>query len=109
MSKTKSINVMGVPYKIFFDSTDSRLEYANADAITDSTTKEIHVAKFEDSPNSVANLQTYSQKVLYHEVLHAFLYESGLDSNSDWARNEEIIDWFALQHEKIDSALSQTK
>lgn len=43
---------------------------------------------------------------LKHEIIHAFLYECGLDRNSmsyqgSWATNEEMVDWFALQYEKI--------
>lgn len=45
-------------------------------------------------------------ETLRHEIVHAFLYESGLDSsssevNGSWARSEEIVDWFALQGPKI--------
>ncbi len=42
---------------------------------------------------------------LRHEIVHAFLGESGLSANSNesdaWARNEEMVDWFALQGPKI--------
>ena len=38
-------------------------------------------------------------------IIHAFLLESGLDSNSNsadsWAVNEEMVDWFAIQSPKI--------
>ena len=53
----KKVSIMGVQYKVFFNSNDSRLEYADADGITDSTTKEIHIAQFENCPNSISNLQ----------------------------------------------------
>lgn len=49
----------------------------------------------------------YKEKeVLRHEIIHAFLYESGLHSNSNadcgqWALNEEMIDWFAIQFPKL--------
>lgn len=40
-----------------------------------------------------------------NEILHAFLYESGLRENSRgctaWAENEEMVDWFAIQIPKI--------
>ena len=46
--------------------------------------------------------------ILRHEILHSFLYESGLDANSfelndgdAWALNEEMVDWFAIQSPKI--------
>lgn len=43
---------------------------------------------------------------LRHEVIHAFLNESGLQDSSarievGWARNEEMVDWFAIQSPKI--------
>ena len=38
--------------------------------------------------------------------MHAFLNESGLQSaanacDGSWARNEEMVDWFAIQSPKI--------
>lgn len=40
-----------------------------------------------------------------HEILHAFLFESGLSENAGfsgcWATNEEMVDWFAIQSTKI--------
>ena len=46
------------------------------------------------------------KEILRHEILHAFLFESGLNDSSlildsAWARNEEMIDWFAIQSPKI--------
>lgn len=49
----------------------------------------------------------YEKLTMRHEILHAFLYESGLDAssldpgNGGWARNDEMIDWFAAQFPKI--------
>ena len=36
-----------------------------------------------------------------HEIIHAFLCESGLAENSDWATNEELVDWIAIQAPKL--------
>lgn len=49
----------------------------------------------------VENLQEFEKKVLRHEVIHAFLGESGLRNNSYWAENEEMVDWLAIQAPKI--------
>lgn len=50
--------------------------------------------------------------ILRHEIVHAFLSESGLASNSSesdaWAKNEEMVDWFALQGPKIYKAWQET-
>ena len=45
--------------------------------------------------------------MLRHEIVHAFLYESGLDVSSEWARNEEIVDWIALQTPKLQKAFEE--
>ena len=48
---------------------------------------------------------------LRHEVIHAFLYESGLWGSStsveSWATNEEMVDWFALQVPKMIKVFEQ--
>lgn len=42
---------------------------------------------------------------LRHEIIHVFLYESGIFGSStgvdSWAMNEEMVDWIALQFPKI--------
>ena len=54
---------------------------------------------------SLKNLKAYEHKVLRHEIIHAFLDQSGLACNSDWAKNEEMIDFFAMQFPKIMEAM----
>lgn len=46
------------------------------------------------------------KETLRHEIVHAFLNESGLSSstsgvNGPWAKHEEMVDWFAIQGPKI--------
>lgn len=48
----------------------------------------------------------YLKYLLRHELIHAFLYESGLNNSAEkyrlpWTRNEEMVDWIALQSKKI--------
>jgi len=49
------------------------------------------------------NMQDYKNKVIRHELVHAFLFESGLAGNS-WASNEEIVDWIAYMFPKMKAA-----
>ena len=57
------------------------------------------------------DLVAYQKKVLRHEIVHAFLYESGLWQNAYgskcWAKNEEMIDWMAIQIPKIQRAYKE--
>lgn len=54
-------------------------------------------------------IEEFEKKVLRHEIVHAFLFESGIDSSSEWARNEEIVDWIALQFPKLLDAFKETE
>ena len=53
-----------------------------------------------------------TKETLRHEIIHAFLFESGLQSSSavletGWACNEEMIDYFAIQSPKIFEAFKE--
>ena len=82
-------------------SEDSLLE--NCDGYCDWTVREIVVEREQNG--TLGNMETYIRKVLRHEIVHAFLFESGLYEASlpveSWAKNEEMIDWIARQGQKI--------
>lgn len=93
MRENKTVTILGEEWNLVFNEDNP--EFAHADGFTDTWSRTIHV-----NPNSLnENL------VLRHELIHAFLSESGLDVNSNpaenWATNEEMIDWFAKQAPKI--------
>lgn len=95
------VNILGTEYTIITEAKES--EYStleDCDGYTDSSIKQIVVRKMESYKGSLEDLKMYERKVLRHEIVHAFLYESGLDSNC-WAKNEEIVDWIAIQVEKM--------
>lgn len=65
------------------------------------------------SVDSIQDLESYENKVIRHEIIHAFLYESGIWVNSNdveqWSMNEEMVDWIAIQFPKIYEAYKQAK
>ncbi|MBR4208648.1 MAG: hypothetical protein IKQ96_00335 [Lachnospiraceae bacterium] len=78
----------------------------DADGYCDPTVKQCVISSFEEEmglPGCKKNLWVHQEKVIRHELVHAFLYESGLSENS-WAGNEEIVDWIAAQFPKLDGA-----
>jgi hypothetical protein len=97
----KIVNILGTPYKITFTDPEKDPKLMGSNGYCDSSTKEINVDDFEPDINTVNNPNVFKRKVVRHEIIHAFLNESGLDNSSDWARNEEMIDFFAIQFEKI--------
>lgn len=102
------VNILGTEYEIInVEETNDNLEkyplLKDSSGYTDITTKQIYILRYKQSEDTFTNLDVLYRKTLRHELVHAFLYESGLfnNSNSDWARNEEVVDWIAIQFEKM--------
>jgi hypothetical protein len=102
----KTINIMGSKYTIYYkvkESKDPALK--NVLGFMDSSNRSIYIKLIEPDEKNLKDLEQTYRETLRHEIIHAFLYESGLDSSSggtsSWARNEEMIDWIAIQYPKI--------
>lgn len=102
----KEINVLGTKYTVEFKSVSEDPLFEKCDGYCDWTTKRIVVER--EAEGTLGNMVSYIQKVLRHEIVHAFLFESGLaecsKSADSWALNEEMVDWFARQGVKIHAA-----
>ena len=87
------------------------MKITTADGYVDFSTKRITVGVFEYSTDSVRDLETYTRKVMRHEIVHAFLRESGIWNNShstkSWATDEELTDWIAIQSPKLHRAFKE--
>lgn len=96
------VKILGMEYEIVKNaSTEEYPKLKRMDGYVDFSVKKIVVADFELDDDSVESLEWYKNKVLRHEIVHAFVHESGLSENCDWARNEEMTDWIAIQFEKM--------
>lgn len=99
------LNVLGTIYTIeIIADGDYRVD-KEADGWVDYSNKTIYTYNFPQSLDSLHDLVYYQQRVLRHEIIHAFLYESGLWQDSygskSWAKNEEMVDWIAIQSPKL--------
>lgn len=105
------IDILGTEYTLTVGAEDKRLgEYC--DGLCDDTTKELLVKSYKDDrddPTSKKNLDIQVKKNMRHEIIHAFLFESGLAENSPWAQNEEMVDFFAIQFPKIMKVIQQVE
>ena len=78
------------------EAEDPRLEGVNG--FTDWTTRTICLEK--NIHGNLGSMETYMNKVIRHEVVHAFMFESGLGDSfehKDYGQEETIVDWFAFQ------------
>lgn len=102
--ESKKINILGAAYMLTITSKSQDVRLKDADGICDETVKELLVdnySGFEDDPTCKKNLAVQIRKNKRHEIIHAFLFESGLAENSSWAQNEEMVDFFAIQFPKL--------
>ena len=102
------IDVLGTTYNIIYRTKWQDLKLEKIDAYCDYSTKTIVCIKRTEKDKDVmdlADLKFIDKRILRHEIIHAFIYESGLWCNSYgvscWAENEEMTDWFAIQSPKI--------
>ena len=106
----KIIDVLGTNYTVLKTSESECIPLTECDGFCDQYSKEIVVDTMEKAKNDVMcvrDLKEFQNKVLRHEIIHAFIGESGLRTSSSWAENEEIVDWFAIQFHKIASAFRE--
>lgn len=96
------VKILGTEYEIIKNaSVEEYPKLKKFDGYTDQSIKQIVIPEFVKDDMSEEDLEYYTKKVIRHEIVHAFMYESGLDSNCEYARNEELIDWIAIQFEKM--------
>lgn len=103
------IDILGTEYTIEYKDIllDNKLD--ELEGYTDLYKKHIVIGNIEDRDyfknEPLEKIRIIKNKILRHEIVHAFLFESGLTSNSNrsysWAENEEMVDWFAIQSPKI--------
>ena len=105
------VSILGSNWDIHESDEIQEPRLAGADGFCDDSTKEIFVDSLEKIDKSCAkkNLESHKKKVLRHEITHAFLCESGLAECSDWAMNEEMVDWIARQGLKLYEAWQQAE
>lgn len=89
------INILGAEYTISELSEKDNVLLKDCDGFCDWTSKEIVVER--DMHGNLSNMEAYKRKVIRHEIVHAFLLESGLAACSTWAGEEEMVDWVARQ------------
>lgn len=109
------INILGTEYQVLYETERDNEKLKSFGGYCERYTKELHIKRYTDEDEGAAerskDIQVYERKTIYHELIHAFMYESGLDVNSNtvdqWAMNEEMVDWFAIQIPKIMAAYNE--
>lgn len=108
----KKVSVLGTDYTIRFveQGQDEYMEKMHFAGYCDGTAHEIVILNLkscDDMKNEPeSSVECRHNCTVRHELTHAFLNESGLKWDAftpqeSWAKNEEMVDWFAIQSPKM--------
>lgn len=111
----RTISILGTEYSIRYlpeKEIEDTMKGPGYIGYCDEDTKEIVVWDCEGEDYTPEKVTAIQKQTLRHEVVHAFLNESGLSSSSNqysgaWAKNEEMVDWFAIMAPKIFAAFRE--
>lgn len=108
---TKTVDVLGVTYGIYMGvmpEEDKLLD--DCDGYHDKTVKRIVVIGKVDEAN-LSDWSHYEKQILRHELIHAFLHESGIDGSFKWDNGNEhpegLVSWMSIQFPKMLKAFQE--
>lgn len=103
MMKNKKVSILGSEWTIKEQSENENEKLKDCDGYMDWTIREIVVER--EMYGNLSDMEKHIRKVLRHEIVHAFLAESGLyecaGEAESWALSETMVDWVARQGQKI--------
>lgn len=96
-----TVNVLGTKYSIHYKSPSEDKLLRECDGYCDKSSKKIVVTT---ENLELENFAEYQKKCLRHEIVHEFMYESGLAENwehKNFGQEETVVDWVAIQFPKL--------
>lgn len=105
----RTIEILGTTYDISYVAQDNMNELMGSDEYTgccDGDLKKIMISTLDnDATISEEKRIAMMSLNLRHEIIHAFLNESGLSWDAmgcdNWPKNEEMVGWLAVQLPKV--------
>ena len=95
------INILGTEYLVIQTTSNECEKLEETFGFFEPFSKKVVIdkkAEFQKEKLTCENLGEFKKKLLRHEIIHAFFYESGLD---EYSSNEELVEWLAIQFPKI--------
>lgn len=103
------VDVLGTRYtiEVHKKSEDKYLSDNHIDGYCSEYAKKIVISALDDyEAYTEDEKEKLTKAILRHELVHAHLNESGISDSGlqppiSWAKNEEMVDWIALQFPKM--------
>lgn len=101
-----TVNVLGQNYQYSEANPENGGKLYENYGYTDRHEKTIVVVADlpENDPQGCGNTDDFKRVLRRHELIHAFLYESGM---REWSEDEALVDWLAIQWPKMQKAFGQ--
>lgn len=102
-----TVNILGTKYSIHLKSPAEDEMLQKCDGYCDKTTHQIVVTT---QNGDLGNFSDYQKKSIRHEIVHAFMFESGLAENWEHktiGQEETVVDWIAIQAPKMIEAFQK--
>ena len=97
---SECVSILGSAWRIEYRDENTDPLLATRLGYEDHTARLIVIRK-PPMGTDAENPETLRREVVRHETIHAFLDECGLANSSEWAVNDEMVDWFAKVSPKI--------
>ena len=107
LKKKFTLDILGSRYKVEIAPYGKYYDrFQEAGGWCDFHDKSIVALDAEDYAKDMDDIATNkpfkaTERILRHEIMHAFMCESGLDGETEFARNEVLIDFLAIQFPKM--------
>lgn len=109
------ISVMGSEFEIIYTTEEEDPTIKGKSGVCYSLLQKIKIDQYiylDDADGSVAEAEKASKllsllAILRHEIIHAFFFQSGLDSQCSFAVDEVLIDWLSLKLPEIVEVMNQ--
>lgn len=99
----QALNILGTEYTLCLATEQEDPKLKRIDGYCDKTSKRLVVAEKADD-SDLDDFAVYQRKCIRHEIIHAFLIESGLHENfthPEYGHDETYVDWIAAQWPKM--------
>ena len=109
----KIVSVLGTNYGIYIDvpeREDKVLE--GCSGYCDKTIKRISIMDLSGDRCNLVDKEEYRKYLIRHELVHAFLFESGIGADTLWdiagqEHPEHMVEWIAMQFPKLVKVFEQ--
>lgn len=103
------INILGSEWTIEYRNADTDPLLEETGGYADPSVNLIVVSN-KRKGDDVLNFEEIQKRYLRHEIIHAFLFESGMGSNLEhqqYGHEETMVDWIVIQFPKLRKAFDE--